>query len=161
MYFMSLKTNVYKPQYSSWNKSVGHLFPYKTLEKESERLAMLFQQDEKSVLKQRELNILDILRIVPNATRKLKKGFPEYDYVDDGVWPLPSLDGCPKVSNNVSNLGPNDSLKCLLGRGVDNRISWTSGHNDDTILNIICSGQKGHKICFSSSRIGDTIETVI
>ena len=97
MYIISLKTTVYRPHYSSWNKSVDHLFPYRTLEKESERLAMLFQQDEKSILKQRELNIMDILRIAPNATRKLKKGFTDYDYADDSVWPLPPLDGCPKV----------------------------------------------------------------
>ena len=136
---MSLKTNVYKPRYSSWNKSVDNLFPYKTLEKESERLFMLFQQDEKSILKQRELNIMDILRIAPNATRKLKKSFTEYDYVDDTVWPLPPLDGCPKVVTQLILVLMNHLLdqKCLLGRGVDNRNCWTSRNNDDPIFYII------------------------
>ena len=100
VYVMSLKVNVFKPKYSSWNKSVNHLFPYKSLEKDSERLVMLFKQDEKIVIKQRELNIMDIIKLAPNATRKKKKkGFIEEDYEDDSLWPLPPLDGCPKVQN--------------------------------------------------------------
>lgn len=85
------------PSHRSWNKTVHDFFPYQDIEKDPEKLWKLLENHEILGDKVRDLSIGDILRLSPNATRKKGRrlGYDE-DELDDSVWPLAPLTGCPQ-----------------------------------------------------------------
>ena len=89
---------VHSPLHSTWNESVEHLFPYKYIESDPRKLELLFRNDQEEKLKERDLNLRDVLKQAPNATRKKgRKRVEDYEEEEDNsIWPLPPLEGCPK-----------------------------------------------------------------
>ena len=85
------------PSHRSWNKTVHDFFPYQDIEQDPEKLWKLLESHEILGDKVRDLSIGDILRLSPNATRKKGRrlGYDE-DELDDSVWPLAPLTGCPQ-----------------------------------------------------------------
>lgn len=105
------------PRHASWNQTLGdgELFPYLALEHQPQLLASLLRQQQGHEVKLRDLNIRDILKLSPNATRKKRRSriFDEEYEDDSAVWPLAPLDGCPKVKYRQSH----SSSSCI----IDNR----------------------------------------
>ena len=86
------------PSHKSWNKTVHNFFPYENLERDPEKLLRLLEKHEIVGDKVRDLGVGDILRLSPNATRKKSRRIShDEDEVDDSVWPLAPLSGCPQV----------------------------------------------------------------
>ena len=83
--------------HSNWNDSVHHLYPYHLIEKDEARLAQFLAVEE--LVKERDLNIQDVLRLEPEARRRgNRRGQStreEEEEEEEGKWPLPSLQGCP------------------------------------------------------------------
>ena len=85
----------HSPQHSDWNDSVHHLYPYHLIEMDEVRLAQFLAEED--VVKERDLNIQDVLSLEPEGRRKTGRGqkIMEEEEEEEREWPLPPLQGCP------------------------------------------------------------------
>ena len=59
------------PLHSSWQDTVDSLYPYHLLPRDEESLARLLgAEDMEEVVKERDLNIQEVLRLEPQARRR-------------------------------------------------------------------------------------------
>ena len=59
------------PLHSSWQETVDSLYPYHLLPRDEDSLARLLgAEDMEEVLKERDLNIQEVLRLEPQARRR-------------------------------------------------------------------------------------------
>lgn len=88
------------PRHNSWNKTVEELFPYLRHEEDADGIANIFNQNEEVVIKERDLNIEDVLKKSPIARRGKQKigqvDIQEEVEKDIYPWPLSPLQGCPE-----------------------------------------------------------------
>ena len=75
---------------------MNHFYPYNSFESDPHLLAILLKEQKIDSVKVRELSILDVLKLSPNAVRKRRPVGFEEEEEDNSIWPLPSLEGCPQ-----------------------------------------------------------------
>ena len=75
---------------------MNHFYPYNSLESDPHLLAILLKEQRIDSVKVRELSILDVLKISPNAVKKQRSNLFEEEEEDNSIWPLPPLEGCPQ-----------------------------------------------------------------
>ena len=100
-------------KHSNWNESVHHLYPYHLIEKDEARLAQFLAEEE--LVKERDLNIQDVLRLEPEARRRGNRrgqSIREEEEEEEGQWPLPPLQGCP--TQGVLTVEPGAHLGTLM-----------------------------------------------
>ena len=75
---------------------MNHFYPYNSFESDPHLLAILLKEQRIDSVKVRELSILDVLKISPNAVKKQRSNLFEEEEEDNSIWPLPPLEGCPQ-----------------------------------------------------------------
>ena len=59
------------PRHTTWNQTIRQLYPYLDIEQDQVNLAMLLGSEEaKEVVKNRDLNIEEVLRLEPEPRRR-------------------------------------------------------------------------------------------
>ena len=114
-------------------------------------------------MKERDLNIQDVLRLEPEARRRGNRRGQgtreEEEEEEEGKWPLPSLQGCPTQAR--PHLSQYSSLKSdfWLPAGCSDRGAWCPpGDSDDPVCHSLLSLQEGRQTRLPASRAGDATQ---
>ena len=63
------------PRHTTWNQTIRHLYPYLDIEQDTVNIALLLGDEEaREVVKNRDLNIEEVLRLEPEPRRRGIRG---------------------------------------------------------------------------------------